>query len=158
MLHLTHEENIEKTTKVLRKLGTREGITLILDTVKFCASKQLIERSQGQCQKGCRIGKKWSYLFGNIVEVWWNRVEGGNRNLVNYFQNGPWMPFECSSLDCFCFCGSLRQTVILISYVVFDLQHSWYIQERAVGALLNMLVNMLVMWKYILFWSKLLAR
>ena len=51
VLHLTHEENIEKTKEVLRKPGTREAITLILDTVKLCASKHFIERSQGQCQK-----------------------------------------------------------------------------------------------------------
>ena len=99
VLHLTHEENIEKTKEVLWKPGTRKAITIVVDTVKLCAWKHFIERSQGKCQKWSRIGKKWSYLFGNLLEILWNRVEGGNRNFENYFQNGQWMPFECFSLE-----------------------------------------------------------
>ena len=45
-----NKENIGKTAKVLRKLLTRKAITLILDTVKLCASKYFIETSQGQWQ------------------------------------------------------------------------------------------------------------
>ena len=42
VFHLTYKENIKKT---------REAVTPRLDTVKQCASKDYIERLQGQCKE-----------------------------------------------------------------------------------------------------------
>ena len=42
VFHLTYKENIKKT---------REAVTPRLDTAKQCASKDYIERLQGQCKE-----------------------------------------------------------------------------------------------------------
>ena len=56
VFHLTHKENIEENKGSTKKTG--EAITPIIDTLKLYDSKYPIERSQGQCKKWCRIGRK----------------------------------------------------------------------------------------------------
>ena len=46
---LTHKENIRKT---------KDAITPIANTPKLCALKYYVDRSQRQCKKRCRSGKK----------------------------------------------------------------------------------------------------
>ena len=75
VFHLTHTENIEKTKEVLRKLGRQNSRD----------SKYSIERLQGQCKNDAELTE-------SDVNILWHRVEGGNRNLENHVQSGPWMP------------------------------------------------------------------
>ena len=57
--HLTHEENINKI---------REATTTA-DTVKQCASKYSIERSQGHAIKDPEVRKSDLTNSGNLVEI-----------------------------------------------------------------------------------------
>ena len=69
---------------------TREAITPVIDTMKLCDSKYSFERSQGQCKKWCRIGRKGRQCYG---------IESteGTEILRTMFRMAP----ECLMFYCF---------------------------------------------------------
>ena len=76
----SNKESVSFNTKKIKEekqgsiMKTREAVTLSLDTVKLCASKYYIERSQGQWKKGFTVGKNDLNNCGNLVELLWHRV------------------------------------------------------------------------------------
>ena len=62
VFYLTHKENIKKTKGSIKK--TREAVAPSLDTVKLCASKYYIERSQVQ-----KMIQNWEKLILIILEI-----------------------------------------------------------------------------------------
>ena len=66
---------------------TRETITPIVDTKKFCVSKFSIEMSQRQHKKSSRSRKSGFTNSGNLIEMLKHRVEGGDKNLEKEKEN-----------------------------------------------------------------------
>ena len=76
---------------------TREAITPVIDTMKLCDSKYSFERSQGQCKKWCRIGRKRRKYYDIESK---DKIE----TLRTMFRMAPeYLMFYCFSLDFFFF-------------------------------------------------------
>ena len=116
-------------------------MTFSLDTVKLCASKYYIERSQGQCKK---IIQNWEKQILIILEILWNYCGIESREGVETLRTMFRMPhgcliFYCLSLDFFVvFQDKLQYQLVMAFYV---LQHGWYVRNNSVTALFNMLAT-----------------
>ena len=116
-------------------------MTFSLDTVKLCASKYYIERSQGQCKK---IIQNWEKQILIILEILWNYCGIESREGVETLRTMFRMPhgcliFYCLSLDFFVvFQDKLQYQLVMAFYV---LQHGWYVRNNSMTALFNMLAT-----------------
>ena len=106
---LTHKENIEKNKEALRK---PVGLSFPLWILWNCLLQNIPLRGHNDIAgNDAELAESDLTNFGNLVELLWHRVEGGNRNLENHVQNGPWMPHVLLLQFRFlfvCFCGISR--------------------------------------------------